>query len=70
MIDKDVVSVAQSAKRNILHEMKNQLRVDLYFAFHITNNLSLRLLPIAGNFVENDCARSEVERLILEMNFD
>ena len=71
LIDNDVVSVGQIARRNILHEVNDQLRVDLYFALHIENYLSLKLLPIAGNFVENDtCSRSELERLILEINFD
>ena len=68
MIHKDVVSISQIARRNILHEMKDQLRVDLFFSFHITNSLILRLLPIAGDFVVDDFSScSVVMRSILEM---
>ena len=67
MIDKDV-SIPQIARRNILHEMKERLSVDLFFSFQITNFLCLMLLPITGVFgVDGFSSRWVVERFILEM---
>ena len=43
LIEHDVMNVRQVAKRNVLHEMANTLRVDIFLSIDAENYLNLRL---------------------------
>lgn len=69
LIDNDIMKVRQITRRDILHEMTDDFRVDVYFVLDRGNYLNLRLLPPTHPLPDSEASRNELERLILGIQF-